>query len=627
MDEINLSQFRDKFINEAHILLSNLENCLLELETAPDNKEMIESVFRVMHTLKGVSGMYGFDEIGNLTHSFETIYQMVRDGETKLTEEVFDLTFQSVDHVRNLLSDPQLENADHKFKHAELLNKVVQVLAKLKDENPTKKAKVKAKTRPKKAMDSGMHTWYILLKTNEQFEKRSINMLYILFDLSKLGTFHIEKKAPDNEIDLESDDDLWRIFLSTKATREEIEDVLIFILDDCKITKLANDNLFEISSKERLESTTDSSNTVSIIDTIEKMHQIQLGPDPVVEPIVPAQTIAERNDIIAETRKTIESRISVASEKLDTLIYLVSELVTTKSELLLSIKSRDMLKIIKAGEKIDKLTKLFRENALDIRLVPISDLFIRFKRLVRDLSRSLNKKIEMVLQGEETELDKNLIDTIAEPLMHIIRNCIDHGIEAPEVRTKKGKPEAGTIKFTAYQEGQYIYLSVSDDGKGIDPEVIKNKAIEKGFIAADAKLTTKEMYNLIFLPGLSTAESLTQVSGRGVGMDIVRNKLTELNAHIDIESEIGLGTKFTIKIHQTISILDTMLFQIEDTFFLVPVTDIEECSLIMQRDLEKFRSTESVAYHDKLIPYIDMYSIFNLKKSDEQMLKMMVINR
>lgn len=601
--ENNYLQFKDMFIQEAKELLTNLERDLLELEKNPTEKELIESVFRAMHTLKGVSSMYGFNSISDYTHSFESIYQAVRDGLSPLTKVIFDLTFQSIDHIRNLLQDAELHNKENKKRHNQLINKVKTVLEKLSEsvaENPEELKKVEE-------LKEGNKTWYILLRTNEALEFRGIKILNIFYDLSKLGTFEIIKNPLLTPLQATDLDEYWGIFFSTPGSREEIEEVLMFILDDCKITKVSNINLFdqEALTNKSLE------DDISIIDAIEKEYSKHNDEDATD---LSKSSNSFKNETIKEVSKQLTSRISVSSDKLDTLNHLVSELVTTNSELSLAIRNNHLNKIAQAGEKIEKLSKLFRENALNIRLVPVKDMLVRFKRLVRDLFLHLGKKVDFKIQGENTELDKSIIDNLAEPLMHLIRNCLDHGIELPAERMKKNKPEVGILNFVAYQAGNSIYIKITDDGNGIDPDFIKKKAIEKGFLSSDRHLSTKEIYDLIFLPGFSTAQSLTEVSGRGVGMDVVRRKIQDIRGDVEIESEVGVGTTFTIQLQQTISIIDTLLIKSAKTFFLIPLSEIEVCD---QRDsAELFQSQNKyVEFNQTLVPYIHLGNEFHLEKN------------
>ncbi len=615
MNKDTFKLFQEKFICEARELLVSLEQNLLVLESNPQSKEQIEAVFRVMHTLKGVSAMYGFDAIGNFTHSFESIYDMVREGKIVLSREIFDLTFLAIDHISNLLSDEKLENAELKNRHIELVSKVNILSQKLNNEKESftddnENINIENENlQTDNSAENQVNTWYIVMHTDEHFEFRGINLLNIFLDLSELGSFEIEKKDKTGEEG--QFDDYWRIYLSTNAKLEQIEDVFLFILDDCTITKLAKVNLFD-NNNENLKN---KKKEISIIEAIENL----------IDKKNQAKTETSKENT-KEVFKQADSRISVTTDKLDTLMFLVSELVTTKSELLLGIKNSDYSLITNAGEKIDKLSKLFRDNALNIRLVPINDLMLRFRRLIRDLSQVLNKNINFIVEGEDTELDKKIIDTIGEPLMHLIRNCIDHGIETPEQRVNSGKSDFGNIYFSAKQEGNAIIIKIADDGKGIDTELIRNKAIEKAIINADQKLSRAELFDLIFLPGFSTAESLTQVSGRGVGMDVVKNKLAELKAEIFIESQPNKGTEFLIKIQQSVAILDTLLFQNGDLYFLIPICDIEVCALIDASIIEATNNTGTIPFNNQLVPYIDVFRLFSTGKSTQKKLRLIIIN-
>lgn len=604
--ENNYLQFKDMFIHEAKELLTNLERDLLELEKNPVEKELIEAVFRAMHTLKGVSSMYGFNCISDYTHSFEGIYQAVREGAISLTKEIFNLTFQSIDHIRNLLQDADLVNAKNKKRHHELINIVNTILENLVNDEAEKTKELQIDAQKK-----GEKTWYILLRTNETLEFRGIKIFNIFYELSKLGTFEIIKNPLLHTLQSSDSDDFWGIFLSTAASRDEIEEIFMFVLDDCKISKVSNYNLFDqaAGTNQLLEGDTLTNDDISILDAIENEQKKNSDMEPSVN--LTAADQAFKNAAMKEVGKQLASRISVSSDKLDTLNHLVSELVTTNSELNLAIRNNNYNKIFQAGEKIEKLSKLFRENALDIRLVPVKDMLVRFKRLVRDLSLNLGKKVDFKIEGEETELDKNIIDVLGEPLMHLIRNCLDHGIEIPAERAKKNKPETGMLKFTTYQSGNSIFIKISDDGNGIDPEVIKRKAIEKGFLSSDKQLTKKEIFDLIFLPGFSTAQNLTEVSGRGVGMDVVRKRINDIRGEVEIESEVGIGTTFTIQLQQTISIIDTLLIKSDKTYFLIPLTEVEVCD--QKESVEIFKSqSKYIEYNQSLVPYVHLRKEFSL---------------
>jgi len=593
---MDLLQFKHKYIEEASDLLNKLDNDLIKFEKNPNDKEGVEQIFRVMHTLKGTSGMYGFDYIRDFTHELENIFNLVRDSALEVTTELFNITLASVDHIRNLLNDEQLSNPQNEQLHKTLRAQVAIIL-----ENAGL-VTIEKKQIIKDYSDAKIRTWQILFMPDEEIITRGINTLYTLSDLLELGDYQIQ------EPDLNEKITFWSIFLVTDKGLDDIEDALIFVMEYCKIQLVAEFNIFKEEELNQRQKEIDQTQQQEI-KRIEHKKEVSSNE---IKPI--------------KIEKHTSSRITVDAEKLDHLMFLVSELVTTKSELLLSIETKNEDRIIECVQKVDKLSKLFRDNALDIRLISMNELIMRFNRLVRDLTHSLNKNVEFETSGADVELDKNIIDSIAEPIMHLIRNCIDHGIETPEERAKANKPEAGIIKLFAYKSGSFVFVQISDDGRGIDKQKIIAKAIAKGLITETTQLTDKEIYDLIFLPGFSTAESLTQVSGRGVGMDIVRKKIQEVRGEIHIDSEAGLGTSFTLKLQQTISIIDTLLFRTHNAKFAIPVEEVENCQIINTQILQQ-KHSKQIAYNEELIPYISLGDVFEYDYQLASKQRVIVINK
>ncbi len=584
--EINLLQFRQRFIEDASRLLDQLEGDLIKLEVDNENQNIIEAVFRAMHTLKGVSSMYGFDKISEITHLAENIYDKIRSNTLKVSPDIIQKTLTTADYIRTILN----ETADNQQEDKDIYDKVISSLTNLTEtEQEDDKNENLIFT---KSNDANFDTWKIIFNNNETIIKRNINLMATFKELFAMGECKITQQ------ELEENNTTFEIFLHTDKKQEDIEDALFFIIDYCEITKLPNNNFF-----------------------MQKHEDKQLIKELIPEKNAPQENIEFKN------KEIIKNRINVDAAKLDELMYLVTELITTNSQLILASKDVIYNPLRPIFEKIDKLSKQFRNNTLSLRLVPLNELILKFQRLVRDLSIKLAKDIELVTQGTETELDKSTIDALADPIMHLIRNCIDHGIETPEVRKQNNKPTKGIIKITAFHSGNFVFIQVQDDGKGIDIEKVRQKAIEKKIITQDNNLSDKEIYELLFLPGFSTAENLTQLSGRGVGMDVVKKKITELRGQIEISSEPGLGTSFTIKIHQTIAILDTMLFKLEDMFFMVPLSDVEECRIIDYQEIEKRKYSKTIAYNEQLIPYIDLYSVFKLNYQENAKVKLLIINR
>ncbi len=593
---MDLSQFKKTFLEEASERLTSLDNTLIELEKDAGSSLHINEAFRAMHTIKGGAGMYGYEAIVEVTHAIESLFDKIRHDHGKVPQSLIDLTFSAADHIRDLLEDDGMENGELIHRHNELMvvisklfeKEVVTVAAGgkneiLSDEDGDLKG-------PK------VNTWNILFFPDEQIITRAINLTYVFHDLTELGECHIGCEPYEME-----GRQVWSILLVSDESYEEIEGVFLFVLDYCTIVKLADFDIFDTE-------------------------QLQLRDQRLVNQRLPVQdAIQEEGTKMvsdAAVRREADngravgqsfSRINVEAGKLDHLMYLVSELVTTKSELILALEKNSLDKAFSAAEKIDKLSKLFSENALDVRLVPLNEMLVRFKRLIHDLSKLLKKDVNFEIVGGDTELDKNIIDHIGEPVMHLIRNCIDHGVEVPEQRRSKGKPDAGTIRFEAVKSGNYVYLSISDDGNGIDLDYVYNKAVEQGFVEPNIKLSEKEIFELIFLPGFSTAESLSDISGRGVGMDIVRKKIQEMRGEISIVSKKGIGTTFQVKLQQSVSIIETLLIESEGVTYALPIEDIDTCSLDFSAE-QLSRKNKQLGYNGNLIPFISLREKFGFDR-------------
>jgi len=598
---MELLEFRDKFVEDANSLLITLEKDLMSLEKDNQNMELIQSVFRIMHTLKGVSSMYGFDNISELTHNLESIFDLVKDAKLKLNTDVLDITLQSCDHIKQLLRDAEGENPTNQANHAKILS-TIDVL--LKSENKTIR---KFKTKAVAKESANISTYNILFYPNETIFIRNINLVNLFSDLFALGEFDIVNP------NIEEQNEYWSIFLVTDKPLSEIEMSIYFILDDCKITKVGDFDIFdEQETKKRIKETEESEptffKTLQITDSVGTPMNLDNLTD---------------NNVIRENYFQ-DNHITVNTKKLDKLMYLVSELITTNSQLSLQSRNKAYAPIRQQLEKIDVLSKQFRQNALDIRLVAIKDLTFRFQRLIRDLSKQLGKDINFIAQGDETELDKNTIDALTEPLMHLIRNCIDHGIEYPEERKSNGKTSVGIIKMTAYHSGNFIFIQIQDDGCGINPDTIYKKAVEKGFVEAGTNLSETEIYELIFLPGFSTAQKLTEVSGRGLGMDIVKNRINRLRGEVEINSEIGLGTSFTIKLQQSLSIMDTLLIKVGNSFFLIPIDEVEVCGQEFHEVIVEKHNSQ-ILFKEEMVPFIYLRKAFNMKSEIQEKEKIVFV--
>lgn len=598
-------------------MLEAIEADMLKLEKDPGDPQLIDSVFRAMHTIKGTSAMYGCIHISDFTHHLENIYQTIRDSGAFIEKDMIDITFESIDHIKRLMDDELLKDASNITRNEALLEKISKLSSEKADPDMSKQP---ASTKKHKSRQS----WYILLRADEQIYKRGISLVNIFADLSSLGTYRIHRIASLSN----SDTEVWGIVLVTSEDINEVKDVFMFIEDYCKFVLIKDGDLQSEEDIVRFAEAQIPPAPVSkplpkIEEVVEK---VERAAEPEIQQSEKLPSVKQRTSmLVAEVAKHNLKRVSVDATKLDYLMYLVSELITLNSKLLQKTKDEYFEGIRPEIEQMEGLTKLFRSNALEIRLVPLGDLVIRFQRLVRDLGKQLGKKIELVTHGTDTELDKNTIDLISEPIIHIIRNCVDHGIEIPAERIKKGKPETGTISLSARQVGNYININIEDDGAGLDLEKIQNKAVTKGIIKAGEKLSKREISDLIFHAGISTSDNITSVSGRGVGMDVVKRKIAELRGEIVIDTEKDKGTSFLLKIQQSIAIIDTLLFRVHSAYFILPLTDIEICIHIDNSKIVESQSTRTINYNDKMIPYLDLRSYFNLSGNYPDKIRALIV--
>ncbi len=597
---MEIDHFKKIFIDETVGHLSSLESSLVDLEVDFNNKEIVRQVFRIMHTIKGNSGMFGFDKIVEVTHDLENIYDLVRASKLTVTTELIDVSFSTIDHIRNLLFQ---EDIDEKT-----LRKQQEILSNIESFKKGMKLNIAGLDESLKsaevAEDEKLRTWHIILRLDNDIEKRAINLFYVIQDLYDLGKCYI------TYANFEENNQGAGIFLVSDQSYDEIEEVLMFVEDYYEILLIAE---FDIFDEDEVEFPIfNGKNSMSIIDATE-------NPDKYLELLHKMQCIKQQQQNLH-----LSSTISVDVEKLDNLMFLVSELVTVKSELQNSLEQNDIERSIYAAEKIENLSKLFNQNALDLRLVPIHEITEKYKRQIRDLAKQVEKEIHFEVIGGEIELDKHIIDTLCEPLMHLLRNAIDHGIETPEKREAKGKNRVGKVTVKASCQGNNVFLKISDDGNGISKDFIFKKAVERGIISPDAELSDRELYDLIFYPGFSTFQTLSNISGRGVGMDVVLKRIEEIRGEITVESEEGVGTTFILKLQQTISIIDTLLVENNDIVYAIPIEDIESCTFIpVDEKMDKERGL--INLEGTLTPYVYIENDFGLKANKDG--KLVVIKR
>jgi two-component system chemotaxis sensor kinase CheA len=599
-----IDKFKAKFVEEAQDNVRDLEEALLLLEEDLGNRDIIERIFRAMHSLKGGGAMFGFNDLSDFTHHLETIFDLIRNDKLQADQDIISLTFNSVDHIKFLLSVGNLESEEDRKEQADLIKEI----SKYTSASQPHTGPGTEGAEEQEVVNDGSKTYLITLVPDADILKNGTNPLYLLDDLNALGegvTLSFCNDVPGlDDLDPVTNYCSWQTVLSTQESLNEIKDVFIFVEDECKIdiTEISPNNvLAHPKLKELVE------NAVSQQRPIDKDEALKIEFAGQGE----NKSSSSKKKNIFKDHKI--SSIRVASNKIDDLVNLVSEMVTIQAQLSLYAEKSGDPAIVALSENIQKLSRQLRDNAFEISLIPIQNELMRFQRLVRDLSKEMDKEIDFIIEGGEIELDKNIIENLTDPLLHIIRNSVDHGIEPPEERIKAGKSPKGSIVFKAYYSGANVIIKIQDDGKGIDPEVIRKKAVERGLISTDIELSKKEILDLVFLSGFTTRSEVSDISGRGVGMDVVKRKINSIRGEVSIESEIGQGTILTLEIPLTLSIIDGLLVTVADNQYVIPISNIEKIYSI--EDVKLSSSFNNIAViDDQQYSYLDLREIFEEKE-------------
>ncbi|MCP4115619.1 MAG: chemotaxis protein CheA [Desulfobacteraceae bacterium] len=616
----------EAFKEEAYELLTELETSLLELEENPHDMEQVGRVFRAMHTIKGSGAMFGFDAIADFTHNVETVFDLVRGGEIQVSKDLVNLTLSARDHIKDLLDGG---GKGDELLETEIITSLQALLpAPVPRDEPVPGAACQDSRKEAPVADSPLLTYMIRFCPARELFSNGTNPIPLLDELREMGecsvTPHTENLPFLEEMDPESCYIFWDIILTTDQGENAIRDVFIFVEDECDLSIDIIDNDRECNVDEGncdklgeiLVKRGDLSGEL-LEKALEEQHRI--GEILVREQAVSQASVSSALAEQAAVKKQIARRkeaahhtsIRVAAEKLDHLVDLVGELVTVQARLSQKASMGCDPDLVSIAEDVEMLASGLRDNAMGMRMLQIGTTFSTFKRLVRDLSNDLGKLMELTTSGEETELDKTVIEKLKDPLVHIIRNSIDHGIEMPEVRKAAGKEETGTIHLAAEHAGGNVLIRISDNGKGLDPEVIRAKAVEKGLISPDADLTEKEINNLIFAPGFSTAGEVTDLSGRGVGMDVVKRAIEDLGGSIDLDSQKGDGTTITLKLPLTLAIIEGLLVTLGKGYFIFPLISVEEC-VELPRD-EAGKKSGLLNIRGEMVPYIRLREEYGIE--------------
>ncbi len=628
MEEI-IEKLRETFREEAYELLTEMEAGLLELEQNPADMDQVGRVFRAMHTIKGSGATCEYHDIASFTHELETAFDLVRKGKLAPTKEIIDLALVARDHIQNLFDVYYKGGSVEQSKGAEIIAALKKLIPEVagKGFGFPAAAPLAGKRSPAKEARGKNATYRIRFRPHKTVFTTGTDPVLLLQELSELGPCHIaaQTEAIPFLEDYGPDEcyTFWDVLLTTNRGINAIQDVFIFVKDTSELVVDVIDEeggLDDEASYKRLGEILLERGDLSLENLQKALRSKKRVGEVLVETGVVScdkveSALTEQRHVreMREQRRIADttSSIRVATSRLDSLVNLVGELVTVQARLSQTALSRGVPEFITIAEEVERLTADLRDNTMSIRMLPIGTTFSKFKRVVRDLSAELGKEAELLADGAETELDKTVIERLSDPLVHLIRNCIDHGIETPEVRAAAGKPRCGAIHLTALHSGASVLIEVADDGAGIDAEAIRAKAVEKGLIGPDAQLSEKELFSLILLPDFSTAKRVTNVSGRGVGMDVVKKAIDALHGTVEINSIRGRGTTITLKLPLTLAIIEGFLTRIGGEHFIFPLASVEECIELKREDAAKSgRHLVNVRGH--VVPYISLREKFQM---------------
>ncbi|HMK44854.1 MAG TPA: chemotaxis protein CheA [Dissulfurispiraceae bacterium] len=615
------------FLEEAAELLNELEQALMELEGNPGDTDLVGRIFRAMHTIKGSGAMFGFDKVAEFTHEIETAFDLVRNGKVSVSKELIDITLAARDQIRLMLDENGSEQSDGDNGRREVLSSLRTLMNSVPASKGADAPPVQANSEEKRVVPE-LHeeeSFRIRFRPPHDIFMRGIDPLSLIREVTALGTSTVVARTERigwlDEMDPEHCHLSWDIILTTQKGINAVKDIFIFIEEDSALSietidPPSEDGGFRKLGEILIERGDLSNEQLQEILQSNKKIGEKLVDSGLVSGDSVASALAEQEHIrsLQEKKSAKESAatIRVASEKLDLLVNLIGELVTVQAHLSQTVSERHDPALVCIAEEVERLTAELRDNTMNIRMMPIGTTFSKFKRLVRDLSAELGKEIDLLTEGAETELDKTVIEKLGDPLVHIIRNSIDHGIERPDARTASGKNRRGCITLSAGHAGAHVVIRIADDGAGLNKKAIRAKGSERGLIASDAELSDEEIYALILQPGFSTAKTLTNISGRGVGMDVVKQAVDALRGTINIASRAGTGTVMTLTLPLTLAIIDGLLVSIAGDYFIFPLSAVEECVELTDDDRAESHGRHLVNIRGSLTPYIDLREQFGV---------------
>ncbi len=597
----------DVYRQEAGELLDSLEGTLLDLDKTPSDRDLIDTAFRALHTIKGSGAMFGFDRVAAFTHDFETAFDLVRKGKVAVSQDLLAIALAAKDYIRALIEEP--EQADKLIGDA-ILGNLQGLVAPAGAAGPEKRIVADSVSAPTAATPSTTADvspssgWHIAMMFNPDVLRNGANPLALLDDLRELGPCRvtaITSSIPELEA-LDAQDLLigWTVELKSDCAGDAIEDVFMFVLDDM---------MLEFRPLVREGTPLPGGPTTAVTPTAASQPPSRSASSDQEVHVPPAEPVARRE--YARRAEDQASSVRVPAERLDELMDRVGELVIAQARLSQLAHARTDVGIKAIAEEIERLASGLRDTTMGIRMVPIGSLFGRFRRLVHDLSRDLDKPVELITTGEDTELDKTMIERLADPMVHLIRNAIDHGIETKDGRAKTSKPSVGRIELLAEHVGAQVLITVRDDGRGLDAVAIRAKAEDQGLVQPGSVMSDQDLFQLLFCPGFSTAQTISALSGRGVGMDVVKRTIENLRGTIELATTPGQGSSVALRLPLTLAIIEGLLIRVGEGRYVIPLSAIEECVELPTHLGEPSRSRSFLDIRGALVPILHLRDLFD----------------
>lgn len=651
---MDVSQYLEIFLDETKEHLQNLNTRILELEADPENMDTINEIFRAAHSLKGMAGTMGFKRMQNLTHDMENVFSEVRNGTIKVMPEMIDVLFQCLDALEEYTDSIQFSADEGSNDNENLIRQLNDILdgkdtggaapAPKKESAPKEAAGAQEGNKwdnialndsqtavIQEAQSQGKKVYGLNVVVQEGCMLKAARAFLVFKAVEELGEIILSEPGAQ-EVEEEKFDRDFTLFVLTEAELDEVIKVAAAVSEIEGVTGapivLENNKYFgkEAAAPEEAAE--------------EKPQEQTAAPAPV--PAAPAPAPAGQKTPAAKTdnkkqspaKPVVNRTVRVDIEKLDSLMNLVSELIIAKNSLV-SASDKEQTKTNSAFneqvEYLESVTTNLHESVMKVRMVPIESVVNKFPRMIRDLSKKLGKKMELYMTGEETELDRTVVDEIGDPLMHLLRNSADHGLESAEVRAQRGKPDVGSIFLDAYQDGNNVVIEVRDDGNGIDVEAVRAKAVERGTVTPEqaANMADKEIINLLFLPSFSTAKQVTDVSGRGVGLDVVKSKIESLSGEVEVKSKLGEGSTWTIRLPLTLAIIQALMVVVGDEKYAISLGSIKGLEDIPTSDIKLVQNKEVINLRGTVTPLIRLNEVLDCesKRSKDENLIVVIVKK